>query len=92
MSKTQQQEHDDSFAKRVLSLDIGETESKTKRLDGDSATKAVMADTLTSMRNNVAAAVKRAADKTGHKYVIETGDIRTRSYDFLMTVAITRVA
>ncbi|AAQ63389.1 hypothetical protein Nazgul13 [Burkholderia phage BcepNazgul] len=82
----------DSFAARVLALEVGETESKTCRLDGNEATKEVMAATLTKLRNSVAAAVSRASSKTGHVFITETGDIRTKSYDFLMTVAVTRKA
>lgn len=79
-----------SLASRIALLEVGESESKVKRMDGDHATKAVIAETLVKLRNTVAAAVKRATDRTGNQYVVETGDVRTKSFDFLLVIAVTR--
>lgn len=81
-----------SLTQRLASLEIGESESKVRRIECDQATKDTLMSTITALRNGVASCVKRASDLTGHRYVVESGDIRTKSYDFLMVVTITRLA
>jgi hypothetical protein len=82
----------DSMVGRLARLDIGETETRAIRIECDKATKDTIMETINKLRSNIAATVKQAVDKTGHKYTVETGDIRTRSFDFLLIVAVTRLA
>jgi len=81
-----------SLVQQIADLAEGKSVSLTERLDGDEATKAVIQATRERLRNNVAAAVKRARDKTGATYTVEGGEITTRSLDILVVVAITRTA
>lgn len=82
----------DSFVSRLCALDIGESEAKARRLECDTATKAALTATIDALRNSIAASVKQATAKTGYKYTVESGDIRTRSFDFLVVVTVTRTA
>jgi hypothetical protein len=81
-----------SLVQQIADLDSGKSVSLTERLDGDEATKQVIQDTRTRLRNTVAAAVKRAKDRTGATYTVEGGEITTRSLDILVVVAITRMS
>lgn len=81
-----------SLTQRLADLEVGDSEAKCRRIACDSATKDALMGTITSMRNAVAACVKRASDLTGQKYTVESGDIRTKSFDFLLVVTITRTA
>lgn len=81
-----------SLVQRLTALAVGDSESKAKRIPCDDATKDALMGTITSLRNAVASCVKRASDLTGQTYIVESGDIRTKSFDFLLVVTITRTA
>ena len=80
-----------SLAQQIADLDPGKSVALAERYDGDEATKETIQSTRLRMRNLVAAAVKRAKDRTGHVYTVESGEITTRSLDLLAVVAITRI-
>lgn len=79
-----------SFPARLMALGVGETAAQAHRFDGDEATKETLIEVTAAMRNSIAASVKRASAKTGHKYTVENGEFRTRSYDVMVVVAVTR--
>jgi hypothetical protein len=79
-----------SFPARLMSLGVGETAAQAHRYDGNEVTKEDLILATAAMRNSIAASVKRASAKTGHKYTVENGDFRTRSYDVVIVVAVTR--
>lgn len=81
-----------SLVQRLTTLAVGESEAKAQRIQCDDATKATLMGTLASLRNAVASCVKRASDLTGQTYIVEGGDIRTKSFDFLLVITITRTA
>jgi hypothetical protein len=81
-----------SLAQQIADLDIGKSVSMAERHDGDAATKDVITDTRVRMRNLVAAAVKRAKDRTGATYTVESGEISTRTLDLLVVLVITRLS
>ena len=80
-----------SRVQQIAELDVGKSFTMTERHDGDAATKAVIIGTREKMLNTMAAAVKRARDRTGNKYVVENGEITTRSMDTLVCVTATRI-
>jgi hypothetical protein len=81
----------ESFGRRVKELKKGESEAKGCRLDADVVDKGYRQQSLEALRNNVAAAVKRAQDATGNRYTTETAESVTKSFDFIQVVLVTRV-
>lgn len=81
-----------SRVQQIADLEVGKSVSFAERLDGDEATKATIIATREKLLNSVAAAVKRARDKSGFTYTVENGEITTRSLDILCVVVITRTA
>lgn len=79
-----------SFPARLMALEVGETASQAHRFDTNEVKKDDLVEATANMRNSIAASVKRASAKTGYKYTVENGDFRTRSYDIILVVAVTR--
>ena len=80
-----------SRVQQIAELDVGKSFTLTERLDGDAATKEVIVSTRERLLNTMAAAVKRARDRSGNKYVVENGEITSRSLDLLVCVTATRI-
>jgi len=80
-----------SRVQQIAELKVGESFAIVERLDGDSATKEAIQEARYRLRNLIAAAVKRAKDRTGAVYTVETGEITTRSLDLLVVVTVTRM-
>lgn len=84
-----------SFASDVRYLEIGEHRSKSVEIDGNTPLYELAArinETKESLRNNTAASVRLAKKKTGDKYSIEIGDMRTPSGRTFIVAIVTRTA
>lgn len=82
-----------SYRASLHRLGIGETFCRAVRLDGNRATKEAIAATKESLRNTMNAAVSRIrADLPALVFTAEVGEIRTRSLDLILIVAVTRRA
>lgn len=81
-----------SMAQRITDLPIGECFSVAERYDGDAATKETIQRSRIRLRNLLAPAVHRAKQRTGHEYVVEGGEITTRTLDILIVMVVTRTA
>jgi hypothetical protein len=81
-----------SLAQQIADLEVGKTVSQAERLDGDEATKEVIQETITRLRNLISPAVARAKKRSGGEYTVEVGKFDTRSLDIIVVAAITRTA
>lgn len=81
-----------SVRARIAALEIGESIAEARRLDEDTATRAKIATVAENLRNTVTTASQRAKATTGHIYTVEVGDYRTRTYDLIVVVTVTRLA
>ena len=82
-----------SLTQQLLALAVGGSVCRTTRLDGDAISKADIEDIRTKMRNSMSTGITRAKAKNPDaEYVIEGGEIFTRSQDLLIVQAITRLA
>jgi hypothetical protein len=79
-----------SFRSRIAALEPGETVSESQRFALGFVTNEDMRNSIERLRNFANPGVQAAKQKTGGEYVVENGDFRTRSYDIIATVAVTR--
>jgi len=79
--------------KDVLSaIEVGDTWTMTRRIDGDLFTKSEIREGLEEMRNSVNGVVGRAKQATDGQYVVESAVNFTRTYDLLLSVSVTRLS
>jgi len=81
---------DDSRPKRLASLAVGQTESLVSRIDFDSATRDSIKELRLTNRKKLDVAVRRVSEGTDKTFVVEAGQIITRSGDLLVITAATR--
>lgn len=79
-----------SLVQQIAALEVGKSFSQARRIDGDEATKDAITDARERMRNTLAAAVRRARERTGAAYTVEGGEIFTRSLDVICAIVVTR--
>lgn len=79
-----------SFRSRIAALEIGETASETRRLALGFTNAEEMRETHEKLRNLANTSVHDSKGKTGGQYTVESGDFRTKSYDIIAVVAVTR--
>lgn len=83
---------DTSYRALLAALAPGDTWSKVLRIDGDRVPKDQLSQTAERLTGAAAAAIHRAkADNPEADYISERFDVRTRSYDILIGVAVTRL-
>lgn len=81
---------EDSRVARIAALEVDESHLEGVRLKCSGIEHGVVKEAVDRIRNNVKAAVRRAAENTGHQYTIEgTSSIIGGEY-VLATVAVTR--
>ena len=80
-----------SYRASILALKVGESYCRAHRLDGNKATKRAITATRDTIRNTMNAAVSRARLSTEAQFTVEAAEIRTRSMDVLLLVAVTRI-
>ena len=82
----------DSIRSQIARLAVGESYSKSSRLNFDSLTREDLLAATESLRTTLHSPVRRAQEDTGHSYNIEVGEWRTRTKDIVITVIVTRQA
>lgn len=81
-----------SLAQQIADLEVGASCASVVRLDGDEATKEVIQDTITRLRNLISPAVARAKKRSPGEYTVEVGKFDTRSLDIIVCAAVSRTA
>ncbi len=81
----------DSFRARILALEPGATASDSRRFSLGFTSAEEMSKAVEDMRNKANPAVKIAKETGGGEYTVESGDFRTKSFDIITTVAVTRI-
>lgn len=80
-----------SLERQVAALEVGESAAVARRLDLDSVDKAQLRDAIERLRGKANPCVTRAKAKNpGAEYSVEGGEFRTKGYDLMVVVAITR--
>lgn len=76
----------------IANLDVGETFSRSERMDFDNLTKERLAGAMDMLRNRLQNPVNRARSKLGYEYIVEVGEWRTqRDKEIIITAVATRV-
>lgn len=81
-----------SIREQLARLNVGESYSRSERLDFDNTTRADLDAVLLTQRNAIQTHIARAKAETLNDYVVESGEWRTRSRDIVITLIVTRVA
>ena len=81
-----------SVRAQLCSLMVGESYSRSERLDFDTLTRDGLHATLDGLRNALAPSVRRAQSETGNEYKVEAGEWRTYNRDIVATVIVTRTS
>lgn len=81
-----------SLVGRLSSLNLGGTESISRRLSLDKTDQATLAEVVKSLRNTMAGAVGRASRRTGNTYLTETTKAFTRTDDIMVTASATCIS
>lgn len=77
---------------RIATLEPGETASMAERLIQGATSAEDLTKIFEQMRNSANPAVRYAkAANPGSVYVVEGGDFRTKNYDIVAVMAITRI-
>jgi len=79
-----------SMRAKIAALKTGESFSRAKPIDFDSATRETLAGKMEAMRNAMTPSASRTSSKTGNQYMVETGKWITRSGDMVLAVVVTR--
>jgi hypothetical protein len=82
-----------SWSSRITGLSVGDCAAEAERFSLRRADADLMQDAVKRMRNYAGGAIRDAKQlNPGAEYIVESGDIRTRSYDIIICVTVTRTA
>lgn len=84
--------HVNSRPNRIATLEVGESESITKRLDFDSIDKETLRSERTSLSNTMSRAIAHAKQRCDGEFVMDSGHYFTQSGDIMLVVSVTRTA
>lgn len=83
--------HPDSMLQKLLELEPGESESRSVRIAGETATAEAVREAISKFHRNYSTTVKRAKDRDpDREYKSATGEFRARDGDIIVTISITR--
>jgi hypothetical protein len=84
---------DTTFAARLRELEVGDTESRSKRLSGDTALAEAVASAKVDLDGSVTSSMRNAKTQMpGAEFATAVGEYRARNGDVIVTIAVTRTA
>lgn len=84
---------DTTFAARLRELEVGDTESRSKRLSGDTALADAVASAKADLDSSVTSSMRNAKTQMpGAEFATAVGEYRARNGDVIVTIAVTRTA
>jgi len=81
-----------SMVSRLVCLEVGSSESISRRLDLDRVDHQTLTETTKALRNIMSGAVGRATKRVPYNYAIETTKAMTRTDDIIVTATATRIS
>lgn len=85
--------HPESWTTRLVEMEVGDTESRSARLPGETSTWKVIQEEMDKLRRSLSSIVSKARSRLpGAQWTLASGEFRSSTGDVIVTIAVTRIA